>query len=67
MAARTWFTPEICEGLRQEDCAILNRAGRVLADAGWLPTHTLLMELRTTYRPGMSARELADACDPDRD
>lgn len=65
MAARTWFTPEICEGLSASDCSILNRAGRLLADEGWLMSRSLLMNIRMSYRAGMSARELAEACDPD--
>ncbi len=61
MAQRTWFTPEICDGLSQADCSILNRAARNAFPTGTDPRHLELVVLRTVYRPGMSASELLSA------
>ena len=61
MAQRTWFTPEICEGLAAQDCSILNRAARNAFPVGDEPRHLDLVTLRTVYRPGMSAAELLKA------
>lgn len=61
MAARSWFRLENTSDLTKEDLAILNRAMRSLVDNHNLsPTSRWLMEVRTTYKPGMSARALID-------
>ena len=60
MAARAWFTKDNTADLTDEDLSILNRAGRVMADEGWMPTYATLSHLRQTYRSGMSARDVAD-------
>ncbi len=60
MAARTWFTADNTDGLDSGDLAILNRAARLLDDLGYKATNVNLMAARMTYRPGMSAADLAD-------
>lgn len=66
MAARTWFTVENCTmgpAMTRTDIAILNRGARILDDE--LPRNSsrahMLTTLRMTYKPGMNARELAEA------
>ena len=62
MATRIWFgrdTP-----LPAADRQILNRATRQLEDEGVQITGLLLTHIRTAYRPGMSARNLAAIADP---
>jgi hypothetical protein len=58
MSYRRWFTPRNTEGLEAADLAILNRAGRVMANRhgrdGALDRDDLTA-LRQTYAAGMSA------------
>ena len=61
MAARTWFTPKVCEGLTHDDCRVLNTAARHAFPPHTKPSHLELVVLRTAYRPGMSARDLLAA------
>lgn len=60
--ARTWFTKEnttMGPAMTDGDLSIINRAARMLVDDGWLPTASLLTDIRMTYKPGMSARDIA--------
>jgi hypothetical protein len=61
MSWRIWFTETNTDGLSRADLAIINRAARRIIDQGSLETHALLMEIRMTYRTGMSAQDVIDA------
>ena len=58
--ARQWFTSLNTEGLCGDDLRVMNRAVRHLVGDG-SPSHRLLMDVRMTYRPGMSAADVMDA------
>lgn len=62
MAARNWFTPQNTPA--DVDLATLNRAARILRDqqADDLGRAELIA-LRTAYRAGMSAQQIAAAAD----
>ncbi len=65
MGCRIWFTKENTSGLTPSDLSIINRAARNLFDVKELsPTHARLAEIRCSYKPGMSARDLIDLIDP---
>ena len=64
MGARVWFTADTSPSILPVDRAILNRAARRLEDAGVKITNAVLTELNMTYKPGMSALDLADLADP---
>lgn len=62
MAARTWFTPQNTPP--DVDLPTLNRAARIMQDGMARPlTHTELVAIRASYRPGLSAHQIADAAD----
>ncbi len=61
MAARTWFTSEACPDLTSEDRRVLNTAARKAFPVGREPKHLELVDLRTVYKPGMSANDLLAA------
>lgn len=63
MAARTWFTADNTADLDAGDLAILNRAVRAMCEPGVLPNSGTLSFIRQTYKPGMSARDLAKAAE----
>ena len=57
--AREWFT-EANTPLDKAERALLNRAARHLVDQGNDATRLLLMEIRSAYKPGMSAQNVID-------
>jgi len=61
MAARTWFKPENTSGLSAADLAILNRAVRLVFSTTAPPGREALAAFRSLYKPGMSAKDLAEA------
>lgn len=66
--ARQWFRPDNTSGLTTKDLEIINRAARHLHDDHGLPmTNRWLMEIRMTYQPGMSAQEVIDLVNAERE
>ena len=62
MAAREWFRPENTPA--DVDRATLNRAARIMQDGMARPlSRTELVAIRCSYRPGLSAQQIADAAD----
>jgi hypothetical protein len=63
MAARSWFSVETTHGLSPSEVQLLNRAVRIIlfASTKHYADRDLLVRIRQTYRPGMSASDLADA------
>lgn len=62
MAARIWFLVDT--PLPAAERQILNRAARMLEDQGVHISREVLSSIRTTYKPGMSANDLVQECDP---
>lgn len=63
MAVRQWFTEQNTADLTTADRAVLNRCGRNIWPVEHQPTRAELVVLRTVYRPGMTAGELAKAAE----
>jgi len=62
MAARACFFADT--PLPPADRQILNRAARLLEDDGVQIARSVLSHIRTAYQAGMSAKDLANMCDP---
>lgn len=62
---RTWFTARNTAGfdIDNSDRIILNRVARQLARLGMTVDAALLIEIRETYQPGMSAADVINAID----